>query len=479
MSPAAPARPATRVGGPGVDRAGAGGGGAGGADVGAAGAGVQRLLSFLRRPASDFWTRYTQVMVWSVVGVLMTLLLAVFSSGLFFYAVLVVGIALAASLLFASVAVSRLHVSRAVSDSTVAAGQSVEVTLTIENRKSLPVPWLFCEDHVEDGLDIEGGTAVLKTLPGGQSMTISYKVSSKHRGLYRIGPSVTEASDPLGFVRRFKTDKQPEFITVAPKVCPIGRGWPLGHSAIHRTPRRRSLFEDPSRFVGIRDYQPSDSIRRIHWRATARLGSLQVKTFEPAVLQGALLLVDGAPTPDDELFELTVTTAASVAEYILFGGQKVGLLSNGGDAADRYPRDWKGETFRRIEDIAEWTEERRAISGFAPLEVKPGRGSWQAERIRAALGRMVAAAGVTLAELLEVEMPRIPRNLVTMVITRSIDDRLLLALDGLRRSGVELSLMWIRPRELSDMSLPPLPDGVPVHVIGHDSELENLGAHAL
>ena len=441
--------------------------------------GGQRLLSFLRRPVSDFWTRYTQVVAWASAGVLMTLLLVVFSSGLFFYAVLVVGIALGASLLFASVAVSQLRVSREVSESTVVSGQSADVTLTIENRKPLPVPWLFCEDHVESGLDVKGGTAALRTLSGEQSMTINYKVSSSRRGLYRIGPSVTEASDPLGFVRRFKTDKQPEFITVSAKICPIGGGRPLGQSAIHRTPRRRSLFEDPSRFVGIRDYQPSDSIRRIHWRATARLGSLQVKTFEPAVLQGALLVVDGAPHTDEKLFELTVTTAASLAEYVLFEGQKIGLLSNGGDAADRYPRDWTGETFRRIEDIVEWTEARHALSGFSPLEVKPGRGSWQAERIRAALGRLVAASGVSLAELLEVEMPRIPRNLVTMVITRTIDDRLMLALDGLRRSGVELSVMWIRPPELGELSVPPLPESISLHAISDDRDLENLGAHAL
>ena len=35
---------------------------------GVGGGGVQRLLSFLRRPISDFWTRYTQVVVWGVVG---------------------------------------------------------------------------------------------------------------------------------------------------------------------------------------------------------------------------------------------------------------------------------------------------------------------------------------------------------------------------------------------------------------------------
>jgi len=350
--------------------------------------GASGIAQFLRRPVSDFWTRHAQVAVWIIVGILVTLLLAVFSAGLFLYAVLVVGIALGVSLLFASVAVSQIHVERQVSESTVSMGQKVGVTLTVENRKSVPAPWLFCQDQVEKGLDVEGGTASLKTLPADESLTIDYEVSAGRRGLYRIGPAVAEASDPLGLVRRFKIDESSSFVTVTPKVYPIGDGWPLGHSAVHRTPRRRSLFEDPSRFVGIRSYQPSDGIRRIHWRATARLGSLQVKTFEPAVLQGALLLVDGAPCPDEALFELTVTTAASIAEYILAEGQKVALLSNAGDAAERYPRQWKGETFRRIEDVVEQTEARNVLSGFSPLEVRAGKGEWQDERIRAALARI-------------------------------------------------------------------------------------------
>jgi len=439
---------------------------------------ARSLARFVRRPLSDFWTRYTQIVVWALLGVMVTLLLAVFSAGLFLYAVLVVGIALLVSLLFASVAVSGLEVRREISEAIVGAGQKVAVTLTIENRKPLPVPWLYCEDKVEDGLDVEGGTAALKTLPGDERMTLEYKVKAERRGLYRIGPSVTEASDPMGLVRRFKTDPQPEFLTVTPRICGLGAGWPLGHNAIHRTPRRRSLFEDPARFVGIRDYQPSDSIRRIHWRATARLRRLQVKTFEPAVLQGAWLLVDGAPCADEELFELTVTTAASVADYVLFEGQKVGLVSNGGDAAERYPQ-WNGETFRRIEEVTERSEARNVLTGFSPLEVRPGRGDWQRSRILAALGRLVPASGVTLAELIEVEMARIPRDLVAIVITRDLDDALMLALDGLRRSGVELSVMWVRPADLADVVLPALPASVPLHAISDEIEIENLGAHAL
>ena len=439
----------------------------------------RRLAALIRLPTSDSRRRHAQVAIWVLVGLLMTLLLAVFSAGLFLYAVVVVVIALVASVSFATVAAGQIRVRRSISAATVAPGDSVEVTLEVSNGKSLPVPWLFCEDHVEEGLDVDGVKAALRTLPAGESMALSYSVRAQRRGLYRVGPSVTEASDPLGFVRRFKTDSQPEFITVCPEVMPLGDGWPLGHSALHRTPRRRSLFEDPSRFVGVRAYQPSDSIRRIHWRASARLGALHVKTFEPAVLQGALLLLDGAPCPDDDLFELSVTTAASIADYVLFQGQRVGLLSNGADAAERYPRHWTGETFRRIEEVVEKSEERHALSGFSPLEVKAGRGSWQAERVQAALGRLVPAAGVTLAELIEVELPRVPRNLVAIVVTRSLDDALVFALDGLRRAGVEVSVVWNRPHELRDMSLPPLPQSMPLHAISDDRQLENLGAHSL
>jgi len=436
-------------------------------------------MRFLRRLSTAKRARYTQIAVWLVVGVLVTLLLAVFSAGLFLYAVLVIGIALLASLVFASVTAGGLHVSRSLSEATVAPGDPIDVKLTVENRKPLPVPWLFCQDHVEDGLDVDGGTAALQTVKGEGQLTIEYKVSSSQRGLFRIGPSVTETSDPLGFVRRFITDKQPEFVTVFPKVLAVGGSWPLGRAAIHRNPRRRSLFEDPSRFVGIRDYQPSDSIRRIHWRATARIGSLQVKVFQPAVLQGALIIVDGAPCEDEALFELGVTTAASLSEYVLFEGQKVGLLSNGGDAADRYPQ-WNGETFTRIEEVLEQTDYREAISGFSPLEVKAGKGSWQSERVRAALGRLVPASGVTLAELIEVELPRIPRDLVAIVITANIDEDLALALDGMRRSGIELTVMWMRAPALEEIDfMPPLPDGVKLHAISDEIQLENIGAQAL
>jgi uncharacterized protein (DUF58 family) len=63
---------------------------------------------------------------------------------------------------------------------------------------------------------------------------------------------------------------------------------------------RRGLSEDPSRFVGIRDYQPGDPVRRLHARASVRLGRPMSKRFEPSRDRDVLLVVDlEPPDPSD------------------------------------------------------------------------------------------------------------------------------------------------------------------------------------
>ena len=61
------------------------------------------------------------------------------------------------------------------------------------------------------------------------------------------------------------------------------------------------LYEDPTRIAGVRPYEPGDPLNRIHWRATARTGTLHSKITEPSTLTGATVLLDfhngGYPAP--------------------------------------------------------------------------------------------------------------------------------------------------------------------------------------
>jgi uncharacterized protein (DUF58 family) len=55
---------------------------------------------------------------------------------------------------------------------------------------------------------------------------------------------------------------------------------------------KAGLAEDPSRFAGVRPYAPGDPLRRVHHRASARLGSPVTKRFEPSRDREVLIVLD-------------------------------------------------------------------------------------------------------------------------------------------------------------------------------------------
>ncbi len=439
--------------------------------------------------------RRRQALRWALVVGLIALLVSLFSAGFFLYAAVVAAAVMALAALLPAASLARVEVRRSLRATEIELGDSVESRLVFHNRKSFPALWLFWREAVDPGLDAEGLTCGFQTLESEQTIHTVCILHSTRRGLFRVGPMVVEASDPFGLVRRFRVDSEVRFLTVVPRAVPIGQGWPLGHRPIHEVPRRRSPFEDPARFLGVRDYRHGDSLRRIHWRATARSGVLQVKLFEPAVLEGVLLAVEmgrhayphkeARKAKDEEegsdpAVELAVTAAASIAEFVLAAGQSAGLLSNGGDAAESFPADWQGGSFRRYEDALEDANARRLIAAYRPLEVPPGRGAWQRDHLRTALARLTLAPGLTLPELLLAEAPRLPRSHVVMVVTPDLGAATGAALGALKRSGFDVGVIWIqRGGAESGAIAAGLPEGVPVYSVASEADLEQLGAQAL
>ncbi len=434
--------------------------------------------------------RRGQLFGWGLVAAAVLGLLSIFSGGLFLYAAVVVGLLLAGSTLLTSLSIRQLDITRRLSATEVVCGEKVDVWLTVHNRKQLPASGLFWRDQIEPGLDVQGPTCCATSLAADEKRGIAYRLHSIRRGLYRVGPTMVEASGPFGLVRRFLLHSEARFVTVLPRSVAIGRGWPLGHRPIHEVPRQRSLFEDPSRFQGIREYQRGDSLRRVHWRATARSGKLQVKLFEPAVLEGVMLAVEmgrdvyrkvahgdlSGRDLAEASEELAATAAASIAEFVLGGGQAAGLLSNGADAAERYPEDWSGNTFRRIEEALEASNARRKITGLRPLEAAPTKGAWQLAQLRQMLARLVLAPGPALPELLLAELPRLSRSLVLMIVTPRVDGALANTVQVLRRSGIEVGVVWVGADEESRaVAL----EGVPVYAVSDEADLESLGGHRL
>jgi uncharacterized protein (DUF58 family) len=99
---------------------------------------------------------------------------------------------------------------------------------------------------------------------------------------------------------------------------------------------RRRLFEDPAWLTGTREYVPGDSLKRIHWNATARTGELMVKQFRHAMLLPTCIFLNlNRDDYDAKSFwigsELAISAAASLCHHLVEQKQQVGLVTAGVD----------------------------------------------------------------------------------------------------------------------------------------------------
>ena len=168
-------------------------------------------------------------------------------------------------------------------------------------------------------------------MPWYSRLTWRETIVPHHRGYY-IVPQVTVTSgDILGLYPRIMDAATSEEVVVYPRLYPVRR-LPLQRAdATGDLNGRLSLYEDPTRMRGIRDYQPRDGMRRIHWKVSARHGDLKVRLYEPSALSRVTVALSADSFDeftDDEPFELAASAVASVGCYCLEHQMQVRLMSN-------------------------------------------------------------------------------------------------------------------------------------------------------
>jgi uncharacterized protein (DUF58 family) len=335
-------------------------------------------------------------------------------------------------------------------------GDRVAVRLTVRNAGRLPVPWVLLEDLLPRGaldprfprLKVKGKRLQISMVRAGGTVEVRYQVECLARGYYQVGPLVLENGDLFGLHRRYRVATKPTFLLVYPRIVPL-----LGYDIASRRPigdvrLTHRLFEDPTRIAGVRPYEAGDPLNRIHWRATARTGSLHSKVQEPSTLAGATVLLDfhaagyhdrGEPFRS----ELAVTTAVSLANGVWEMGQQIGLATNGRDAADRIRVEgWHNQDprTRQAARAAAMSEESQRLE---PLLVPTRRGAEQLQRIREVLARVELTDGLPFAQLVVETAPRLPRDATILAVLPDVPVETAITLGNLRRRGLAVSVVLV------------------------------------
>jgi uncharacterized protein (DUF58 family) len=235
-----------------------------------------------------------------------------------------------ASRSLAAVVLERHH------DQRVFWGETFLVHVEVRNRSWLPVLWLRLHDTVPANLTPGAAFRQVISLLPHERLRVSYRLVGRQRGYYRLGPLVSLGGDLLGTATYERRSEDEDYVIVYPKIFALADvGFP-SQSPFGILPSRERLFEDPTRIRGVRDYQPGDSLRRMDWKTSARVGSLQVRRYEPAIaLETAVFLnLDSTDYPQKyrrQATELGIIIAASAAVHLIEKRQAVGLFTNGHD----------------------------------------------------------------------------------------------------------------------------------------------------
>jgi uncharacterized protein (DUF58 family) len=247
-------------------------------------------------------------------------------------------------------------------------GGHIEERITLRNTAMLPAAWIILRDHSTlPGYKID--TAL--TLSPGEFKQWDSRGDCNQRGLFSLGDADLETGDPFGIFRFIVHDSQrtsvmilPSIVTLPPfAIAPAGFG---GDGQ-----RRANSIEVSHNAASVREYNPNDSLRLIHWPTTARQGQFFVRQFDSAPAGDWWILLDlnraarlGEGLESTE--EAAVTLAASLAQRGLNEQKRVGLLLNAAEPARLAPQTGEAQRWAIMQTLA--VAESSAIRLAAFLE---------------------------------------------------------------------------------------------------------------
>jgi uncharacterized protein (DUF58 family) len=270
-------------------------------------------------------------------------------------------------------------VERRVLGTWVVAGDQLREEFTLTNTS--PIPVLYAQ--ICDGSAVPGYSANrVETAGSNGSRAWMMTGICQRRGVFRLGPWDLRLGDPLGFFEVTQHYPQTTTIMVYPRASFLpDLQFPRGRAPGSATVSERAS-EDTITVGGIRHYVSGDSLRRIHWRASAHHDRLMVREFEREPSGDLWLVVDmdaavQAGQGAEATHEYAVILAASFAAQYARSGERraVGLLVSGQYPAMLPPARGGVQLWSILEALARAEPGHgQALSALLP-QVGPGFGS--------------------------------------------------------------------------------------------------------
>lgn len=303
-------------------------------------------------------------------------------------------------------------------------GETVDLRIRVENRKLLPVPWLVTIDEVPDALTFQPEGTTASGMPNRalltnafslrpyERITKHYQAQCNRRGHHAFGPVRLRSGDLFGLTVHEGTVNRIDSLLVYPKIVPL-RTLDLPAAGLFgEQDAAQRRIEDAAATIGARAYVAGDPLRRIHWTATARTGTLQSRVYDYTAHRTVAIFLDINTAEhtyeeiDAALVELAITTTASLVAWACAERYRIGCYSNA-----------------------------HRSTGEARIVLPPTHRPTQAHHILEALASVIPISLVPIEKLLQEGVPHLPSGTCLLLVTGRMTDPLAATLLHLQAMG--------------------------------------------
>ena len=231
---------------------------------------------------------------------------------------------------------------------TVVKNQQGTLSVRIHNMTPMMfgnVEFEFWCDDIAIQLEIEPFT-VFQIVPFKVTL-VEIPFTVHYRGQFSAGLRSMKTTDMLGlFTLRRKYGENVTIVSL-PLVHDIDQ-FKLAMNLLTQANSRFEIKdEDYSTIADVRPYLPTDSIKRVHWKLTAKRNEWMVKVFQANALNRVVIIADSMrlPIPLKEAYEMEdniVEMMLSIAKFCLNKGMPIHCMAtNGSHMKGRSPSEFE------------------------------------------------------------------------------------------------------------------------------------------
>lgn len=174
-----------------------------------------------------------------------------------------------------------------------------------------------------------GEFGIQRLAPGAEAEEL-FAIPTQKRGVVKVGPVSVVRGDPLGLFERAHRRDEPVDLFVHPRTV-LFDGQSLGYLRDLEGMPATDLSRDDVSFHALLEYQPGDDLRHVHWKSTARTGTMMVRQYEET-RRSHFVIGLSRSTGDyanDQDFELAISAAGSIGLRALRDSQRVDVRVQG------------------------------------------------------------------------------------------------------------------------------------------------------